>query len=140
MITFSGDTKHLTGLKNKIKRTVHLIASQHHFSINSLDYIFQGDEEILKINIEALGHDYYTDIITFDYSENKSIEGEIYVSVDRVKDNALTYKTALQEELLRVIFHGVLHIVGYKDKTKTEKDKMRDMENKYIKLFHVEQL
>ena len=139
MITFDGDTRSLKGLKNRIKKTIHLIANDHQFNISSLAYIFQGDEDVLKINISALGHDYYTDIITFDYSANKSIEGEIYISLDRIKDNALTFKTSFEEELLRVVFHGVLHIVGYKDKTKSEKLKMREIENRYIKLFHVEQ-
>ena len=139
MITFDGNTKSLKGLKNRIKKIINLIAIDHQFNINSLSYVFQGDEDVLQINISALGHDYYTDIITFDYTENNTIEGEIYISLDRVKDNASSFKVEFEEELLRVIFHGVLHIVGYKDKTKTEKTKMREIENKYIKLFHVEQ-
>ena len=88
-------------------------------SIKSLDIIFCSDEYLLDINNKHLQHDYYTDIITFDLSDPTStlITGEVYISIDRVKDNALSLHTKFSTELLRVIFHGVLHLCGYKDKT-----------------------
>ncbi len=126
-----------------IRNTITRIIKDHRYQLNQIDYIFVNDEDLLQINKDVLKHDYYTDIISFDYTEDKKIEGEIYISIDRVKDNAKKYDQEFHVELLRVIFHGVLHYVGYKDKTKNEADKMREQENKYIKIykreFHVEQ-
>lgn len=102
----------------------------------NITYVFCSDEHLLNMNKQFLEHDYYTDIITFPLFENeKEIEAEIYISVDRVKDNAIKLKTDFQEELHRVIFHGVLHLMGYKDKSKADKETMRGMENKWIRQF-----
>ncbi len=102
----------------------------------SISYVFCSDEYLLNINKQFLAHDYYTDIITFPLSENeKKIEAEIYISIDRVKDNAAKFKTEFQEELYRVVFHGVLHLAGYKDKTKAEKETMRNKENEWLSKF-----
>lgn len=100
----------------------------------SLSFVFCSDKEVLKINQTYLNHDYYTDIITFDLSEfkSKSIEGEIYISVDRVKENAQTYKNSLSTELHRIIFHGVLHLCGFNDKTQKEKKRMTAKENEWL--------
>ena len=87
---------------------------------------------MLEINRQFLTHDFYTDIITFDLSETNAIQAEIYISVDRVRDNALKLGVSFKSELHRVIFHGVLHLCGYKDKTKGEKEKMRDKEEFYL--------
>jgi probable rRNA maturation factor len=104
--------------------------------LGQLDYIFCGDEYLLQINKAYLNHNFYTDIITFDLSENKNkVTGEIYISIDRVKENALTYRTSFREELHRVILHGALHLCGYGDKTKSESEEMRRMEDKYLSLF-----
>jgi rRNA maturation RNase YbeY len=98
-----------------------------------LNYVFCSDEFLFDINLKFLNHDFYTDIITFPLSETeKEIEGEIYISIDRVKDNALKLKTDFKEELHRVIFHGVLHLMGYKDKTKTQVKAMRKKENEWL--------
>ncbi len=139
MIHFNGKSQVLRSLKRNIKKTVLKIISDHKKELIDLGYVFVDDEELRKINIESLDHDYYTDIITFDYGSDNHIEGEIYISLDRVKDNAEKFKQTFHVELLRVIFHGALHLVGYQDKTKSQKEKMRKMEDLYIKehLKHV---
>ncbi len=104
------------------------------------DYIFCSDKYLLQINKTFLQHDYYTDIITFPLSEkDQPIEAEVYISLDRVKENASNQAATLLDESLRVLFHGVLHLCGYCDKTKTEQMKMRAKEDFYINLFHVKQ-
>ena len=100
-----------------------------------LNFIFCSDEYLLQINRQYLQHDYYTDIITFDYSQKNLVSGDIYISIDRVKDNAATYKVSFQNELLRVIIHGVLHLCGYKDKTKADAGLMRKKEDYYLSLW-----
>jgi probable rRNA maturation factor len=99
-------------------------------TLQALSYIFCSDDYLLDVNNNFLQHDFYTDIITFDLSESKTspIIGEIYVSIDRVKENAITHQTTFELELHRVIFHGALHLCGYKDKTKKDASLMRDME------------
>jgi probable rRNA maturation factor len=143
MIRFNGDNKHISGIKKQLKELLKQLYLDHKKKIESLEYTFVNDETLLQINRESLNHDYYTDIITFDYSTENIIEGDIYISIDRVKENAETYNEKFHVELLRVIIHGSLHLVGYKDKSKTEKTKMTKMENhyinKYLKMFHVEQ-
>ncbi len=142
MITFNGDKKHIKGRTKQIKELIGCITKDHGYEINQIDYVFVDDQKLLEINNKVLQHDYYTDIISFDYTEGKSIEGEIYISVDRVIDNAKKYKSEFHVELMRVIFHGVLHYVGYKDKTKKDATEMREKEEFYLKLFkdkfHVE--
>lgn len=98
-----------------------------------MNYIFCSDKRILEINRQFLKHDYYTDIITFDLSESPKITAEIYISLDRVRDNAKTQATTLQSELHRVIFHGALHLCGYGDKTKEEVKIMRGKEEMYLR-------
>jgi rRNA maturation RNase YbeY len=143
MISFNGQKNILKGKILILKDTIKTIAIDKEYKINSIDYILVSDEELLKINQESLNHDYYTDIITFDYTDNNVLEGEIYISVDRVKENSIKFKEMFHVELARVIFHGVLHMVGYKDKIKGDADKMRARENhylkEYLKKFHVEQ-
>ena len=100
-----------------------------------MDYIFCSDEYLLHINQTYLQHDYYTDIITFELSDTRETEAEIYISLDRVKDNAAQFGEPYQKEILRVIFHGALHLCGYKDKSAVEAALMRKMEDKYLALF-----
>ena len=105
-------------------------------TLKSLTYIFCSDEYLLEINRSHLGHDYYTDIITFDLSETPTIiAGEVYISTDRVRDNAAELAVTIKEELHRVIFHGVLHLCGYKDKTSKDKKAMRGAENRYLDAY-----
>jgi rRNA maturation RNase YbeY len=104
--------------------------------VKLLNYIFVTDPVLRKINKDHLGHDYFTDIVTFDLSPSKKdLEAEIYISVDRVKENAKTYRVSFKEELHRVIFHGALHLLGYKDKSVPEKKRMRAEEEKLIELY-----
>ncbi len=101
-----------------------------------LQYIFCSDKYLLEMNQQYLQHDYYTDIITFDLSDkNQPINAEIYISVDRVRDNARQFNSSIKQELHRVIFHGALHLCGYKDKTVGESKEMRNKEEKYLGLF-----
>ncbi|CAM4080431.1 rRNA maturation RNase YbeY [Gillisia hiemivivida] len=108
-------------------------------TLEEISYIFCDDEYLLKINIEYLDHDTYTDIITFDYSAGKILQGEIYISTDRVRENSETFNVKFEDELRRVLSHGVLHLSGYKDKTEEEATLMRSKEEEKMKLFHVEQ-
>jgi probable rRNA maturation factor len=135
MIYFTGDKKQLAGRINAIKKVLNTLAFDHKCHIKELVYVLMDDEGLLEINRQALNHDYYTDIITFDYSDNDALEGEIYISVQRVKENATTFNEVFHVELLRVICHGALHMVGYKDKTKPEKTEMRKKEDYYISLY-----
>lgn len=128
-------------MSEPIRKTLKQMASDHQMSIREIDYVFVDDEFMLNMNKEVLQHDYYTDIITFDYSEDNGLSGEIYISTDTVQSNAIKYGEKFHVELIRVIFHGALHMLGYKDKNKANQEKMRQMENKYIKKyksFHVE--
>ncbi len=104
-----------------------------------INYIFCDDMYLLKINQDYLNHDTYTDIVTFDYSVGNELNGEIYISIERVRENAVEYNEDIEEELRRVIIHGILHMCGYKDKTEDEGRVMREKENEKLKLFHVEQ-
>ncbi|CAM2804147.1 rRNA maturation RNase YbeY [Chryseobacterium flavum] len=97
-----------------------------------INYIFCDDEYLLQINRDYLQHDYYTDIITFDYVKGKTISGEIFVSLQRISDNASTLSRDYEEELRRVLAHGILHLAGYKDKTEEEEKEMRRMEDLYL--------
>lgn len=102
----------------------------------NLTYIFCSDQYLLKINQENLKHDFYTDIITFDLSsEEKKIEGEIYISIDRVRDNAHRLGVSFKEEIHRVVFHGALHLCGYKDKNKHDKIEMSAKEDKHLAIY-----
>jgi rRNA maturation RNase YbeY len=98
-------------------------------------YIFSNDEYVLQINQQFLQHDFYTDIITFDYSTKEKIESEIYISIDRVKENAKELNTTFKKEICRVIVHGVLHLCGLKDKTKAQQNEMRAAENNALLLL-----
>ncbi len=100
--------------------------------LGEINYIFCDDEYLLKVNQDYLQHDYYTDIITFDYVKGKTISGEIFVSLQRISDNASTLSKNYEEELRRVLAHGILHLCGYKDKTEEEEQLMRNKEDFYI--------
>ena len=119
-----------------LKRFIKNIFKQQGRHLSSLTYVFCSDEYLLEINKQFLNHDYYTDIITFDLSSsNKTIEGEIYISIDRVRDNAAQMGNTIKSELHRVIFHGALHLCGYRDKTVKDEKAMRKAEDKYLSLY-----
>lgn len=134
MILFTNDDSVSFSLKNKrfIKSWIKDIIQQNKKELGDINYIFCSDEKILEINKEFLKHDYYTDIISFDYCEVNKINGDIFISIDTVKSNSIKYKTEFIEELHRVIVHGVLHFLGFKDKTKIDTEKMREAENKAL--------
>lgn len=104
--------------------------------MGDINYIFCDDEYLLKINQDYLQHDYYTDIITFDSVKGKTISGEIFVSLQRISDNASTLSKNYEEELRRVLAHGILHLCGYKDKSEEEEQEMRRKEDYYIARYH----
>jgi rRNA maturation RNase YbeY len=122
--------------RTHLKAFLKKVAKTEGFILDSLDIIFCDDEYLLKINKGFLKHNYYTDIITFDLSErHNQIVGELYISVDTVKQNALELRQTIKKELHRVIFHGLLHLCGYKDKKPGEKKVMTSKENKYLALY-----
>ncbi len=114
-----------------------VLISENH-TLGEVNYIFCDDEYLLNINKQYLNHDYYTDIITFDYVENNVVSGDIFVSIDRIRENAISFNVAFIEELKRVISHGILHLCGYGDKSEEEAKLMRLKENEKISMFHVE--
>jgi rRNA maturation RNase YbeY len=140
-VSFHTADKQLT-IRNKtlIKQFIANIFDLENKPLKKLDYVFCSDEYLLQINKDFLNHDYYTDIITFPLSDKQEpITAEVYVSLDRVRDNANQQGSTLHEETLRVLFHGVLHLCGYGDKSASEVEIMRKKEDYYIGLFHVEQ-
>ena len=136
-ISFNKADKNATlGNRLAIKAFIEKALKKEGITIESLQYIFCSDKFLLDINKSYLKHDYYTDIISFDLSEIKGkLIGEVYISIDRVKENAKTHKTNLNEELLRVIFHGALHFCGHKDKKPVEAKEMRAQEDKWLKSY-----
>lgn len=127
-------------LKNKRKLSAFLQALIHAKKSDveevELNYIFCNDDYLLEINQQYLDHDTFTDIITFDLSDHKAMmNGEIYISTDRIADNAKKFETTYQKELHRVIFHGALHLCGYKDKTAAQKNEMRRQEDNCLKAY-----
>lgn len=137
LVSFSNNGQ-IFSLRNRknLKKYISGIFKREGVSLLEINYIFCSDKELLNINKEFLNHDFLTDIITFEQSnDNNSISGEIYISIDRVKENSSFYKVSFTSELHRVIFHGVLHLCGYKDKTRKEKRRMTEMENFYLKKY-----
>ena len=104
-----------------------------------INYIFCNDDYLVEINQQYLAHDTLTDIISFDYSVGNELHGDIFISIERVRENAQDFKVSFEEELKRVMVHGILHYCGYKDKSKEDEITMREKENEKIKLFHVKQ-
>jgi probable rRNA maturation factor len=119
-----------------VKEVIRDLFRKEKTQLKQLQYIFCSDEYLLQINKEHLQHNYYTDIITFDLSDTAGqVTGEVYISVDRVKDNAQNYEVTFKQELLRVIFHGALHLCGYKDKSEKDQLTMRKSEDKYLHYY-----
>ena len=115
------------------------VAESEGYSLSALTYIFCNDQYLLGLNQTYLSHDTLTDIITFDYVAGTVVSGDIFISVDRLKENAAIFKVSFEVELLRVMAHGLLHLRGYKDKTAEDQEIMSNKENEKIKMFHVEQ-
>lgn len=121
--------------EQKITEWIDKVATSHNKKAGDLTYIFCSDEKILEINNQYLQHDYYTDIITFDYTEDNVISGDIFISLDTVKSNSEQFKTDYNEELHRVIIHGILHLSGFSDHTDEEEQQMRRLEDQALKLI-----
>jgi probable rRNA maturation factor len=124
--------------KGKVKIWIKEVLASHKAKPIEINYIFCSDEYLLKVNKEYLDHDYYTDIITFDNSEKPGeIESDIFVSVDRIKDNAQAHNETFEREFHRVLIHGILHLVGYKDKTDEDEASMRIKENECLAILEL---
>eukprot|EP01012_Entosiphon_sulcatum_P034992 TRINITY_DN44436_c0_g1_i1.p2 TRINITY_DN44436_c0_g1~~TRINITY_DN44436_c0_g1_i1.p2 ORF type:complete len:139 (-),score=33.21 TRINITY_DN44436_c0_g1_i1:716-1132(-) len=121
--------------KTKLKAWIKTVTEKEKHRLGDISYIFCSDDELLEINIQHLNHNTYTDIITFDYTEGNRISSDIFISVDRVEENAKKFKVSFEEELHRVMIHGILHLCGYKDKSKADAEMMRKKENVALKLF-----
>jgi probable rRNA maturation factor len=119
--------------KVKIRNWIFNCVKNECFGIGTLNYVFTDNPTILQINQQYLNHNYFTDIITFNYSEGNVISGDIFISIDTVKENSEEYSGTFDDELFRVIIHGVLHLIGYNDKLDVERQVMRDKENFYLK-------
>jgi rRNA maturation RNase YbeY len=123
--------------RKNIRQMLDTIAENHGYIIQNICYVFMSDDELLEINQSHLQHDDYTDIITFDLSDTEaSIDGEIYISVERIQENAKNFNCSIEDELIRVISHGLLHLMGYKDKSEIDSQKMKDAENNSIEIYH----
>ncbi|EAQ42812.1 rRNA maturation RNase YbeY [Polaribacter sp. MED152] len=129
MIEFNYETDFILEDETSLKNWINAVASQQEFEVGEINYIFCDDAYLHKLNVKFLNHDTLTDIISFDNSLGKLLNGDIFISVERVKDNADDFKVSFHEELHRVMIHGILHYMGYKDKSEDEKKEMRKQEN-----------
>ena len=116
----------------KILKFIEKVIGEYRKPCGNLSFIFMRDNEIIKINREFLQHNYFTDVIAFDYGSGDLMDGEIYLSIETIRKNANNYKVSLKNEVLRVMIHGTLHICRFKDTSTEEKGKMRELENKWI--------
>lgn len=135
MITFNYDTDFILNNENELSNWISSVINTEDFKEGDINYIFCNDEYLLQLNIDYLQHDTLTDIISFDYTLGKIIHGDIYISIERVMDNAKKFDVDFSDELLRVMVHGILHYCGYKDKTVEQKSLMRDKESYYMKNY-----
>lgn len=139
MISFNYETDFTLSNESHYEEWIsHVIASEG-FDEGEINYIFCDDEYLHKINVDYLDHDTLTDIISFDYTEGNLLQGDIFVSVERVKENALDFNVPFEDEIKRVLSHGILHYCGYKDKSPEDELLMRSKEDEKIQMFHVEQ-
>lgn len=136
MITYQADGIDLPAIKHRETTAwIKAVAVAHGRSVGEIGYMFVDDEKILEVNKQYLGHDYYTDVITFDYDEGKVINGDIVISLDTVRTNAELFNKRYEDELNRVIIHGVLHLCGINDKGPGEREVMEAHENKALDLL-----
>ena len=121
--------------KTTLKQNLKTLAKSEGKALKDISVVFTDDDYLLEVNKQYLNHDYYTDVITFDYSVFPEVSGDIMISLDRVKENADTLSVSFQEELNRVVYHGLLNLCGYKDKSAADEKLMRKKENYYLELF-----
>ncbi len=139
MISFNYETDFEIPNEEQYENWISQVIESEDKTEGEINYIFCDDAYLLEKNIEFLNHDTLTDIISFDYTMGNLISGDIFISVERVKDNAADFNVSFEEELRRVMAHGVLHYCGYKDKSEADEQLMRSKEDEKMKLFHVEQ-
>jgi len=139
MISFNYETEFELHNEPDFSKWLSAVILSENKKEGEINYIFCDDDYLLEINQQYLDHDTLTDIISFDYSVGNEINGDIFVSVERVKENASDYNVTFQEEIQRVLVHGILHYCGYKDKTESDELVMRTKEEEKMKMFHVEQ-
>ncbi|EDP69523.1 glutamyl-tRNA synthetase [Flavobacteriales bacterium ALC-1] len=132
MISFNYETNFKLDNSEQISKWISKTISEENCKEGEINYIFCSDEYLHRLNVDFLNHDTLTDIISFDYSVGKELHGDVYISVDRVKENAFEFKTAFEDEISRVIIHGVLHYCGYKDKSEEDEMLMRLKEDYYL--------
>lgn len=140
MISFNYESDYQLVNEGAYSNWISKVVDSEDGEIVQIDYIFCDDVYLLEINVKYLDHDTYTDIITFDYSDGKKLSGDVFISIERIEENAKTYNVAFEVELHRVMTHGILHLLGYGDKSKEQSIIMRAKEDEKMKLFHVEQL
>ncbi len=137
MIEFLTEDVELPSINSeRLQKWITSVIKDHDLNVGSLSVIFCSDEYILKTNREFLGHDYFTDIITFDYCENRNISGDLLISLETVKSNSEEFKTDFFDELHRVIIHGILHLIGFDDKTPELRAVIREEEDKALQLLN----
>lgn len=139
MISFNYETDFEITNESQYEEWIATIIESEDKTEGEINYVFCNDEYLLQKNVEFLNHDTLTDIISFDYTMGNLISGDIFISIERVMDNAKDYNVSFEDELRRVMAHGVLHYCGYKDKTEEDSLLMRSKEDEKMKLFHVEQ-
>ena len=138
MITFHTEDIEMPMLdERKIGKWIRAVAADYGFAVGNINYIFCSDERELAVNREFLGHDYYTDVITFDYSTAHTLNGDIFISLDTVRSNAEMVGTSFDQELMRILIHGVLHLTGQGDKTPETKTEMTAKEEKALKKLSI---
>lgn len=132
MISFNYENDFVLPFEERIQKWISSVISNEGFKEGEINYIFCNDDYLHKINVEFLNHDTLTDIISFDYTVGKILQGDIFISTERVTDNAKDFDTSFDDELHRVIVHGVLHYCGYKDKSEKDAKLMRSKEDSYL--------
>ncbi len=138
MIHFNNENDFQLSSPQKYESWIEQVILSEKHRLGEINYVFCDDDFLLKINQDYLNHDTYTDIITFDYRVGRELFSDIYISTDRVKENAEKFEVSFENELKRVMAHGILHLCGYSDATDAEKKIMREKENEKIDMFHVE--
>ena len=139
MISFNYESDFEFPNEDEISNWLSYIILSENKKEGDINYIFCDDDYLVEINQQYLAHDTLTDIISFDYSVGNELHGDIFISIERVRENAQDFKVSFEEELKRVMVHGILHYCGYKDKSSEDEIMMREKENEKIKLFHVKQ-
>ena len=135
MISFNYEVEFQLHSEEKITKWLSKVIQLENCKEGDINYIFCNDDYLYNLNVEFLNHDTLTDIISFDYSVGKELHGDVFISTDRVKENAENFNQTFEDELRRVMVHGVLHYCGYKDKSEDEAKTMRDKENHYLNLY-----